>query len=263
MKYCAITGAADGIGRALALLFAAAGYAIIGIDRDAERSEHTRAKLVRGGALATFLHANLADVAEVAALLERLAAGPSIDVFIHNAGISAVGPFVSTSLAQQQAVLDVNLQAPLLLTAGLLRQSQLAPGGTLMYISSLSHFVRYPGAAGYAASKDGLAAYARSLAIALAPRDLHVLTVYPGPTRTEHARRYSSDYRREHRRMPPERLAEQIFCAVLARRRTRIPGAGNRLFAALGTYAPWLTAFAMRKTLFEKLPASLLGDHQA
>lgn len=257
MKYCAITGAADGIGRALALRFAAAGYGIIGIDRDAERSEHTRAELVRGGALATFLHADLANHAEVTALLERLAAGPKIDVFIHNAGISAVGPFATSSLAQQQAVLDINLQAPLLLTAGLLRQSQLAPGGTLVYISSLSHFVSYPGAAGYAASKDGLAAYARSLAIALAPRDLHVLTVYPGPTRTAHAQRYSPDNRREHRRMPPERLAKQIFRAVLARRCALIPGAGLRLFAALGTYAPWLTAYAMRKTLFEKLLESL------
>lgn len=260
MRYCAITGAADGIGRALALRFASAGYGIIGIDRDPELSERTRAELVRGGAIAAFLHADLAQSAEVAALLERLAAGPLIDVFVHNAGISAVGPFASASLAQQQAVLGVNLQAPLLLTAGLLRQQQIAPGGTLVYLSSLSRFVSYPGAASYAASKDGLAAYARSLAIALAPRGIHVLTVYPGPTRTAHARRYSPDNRREHRRMPPERLADLTYHAVLARQRTLIPGAGNRLFAALGTYAPWLTAYAMRKTLFEKLPASPLQE---
>lgn len=253
MRYCAITGAADGIGRALARRFAAAGYAIIGMDRDAERSERTRAELVRSGAIAAFLHTDLAGSAAVAVLLDRLAAGPPIDILIHNAGISAVCPFAMSDINQQQAVLDVNLQAPLLLTAGLLRQNQIARGGALVYISSLSRFISYPGAAGYAASKDGLAAYARSLEIALAPRGIHVLTVYPGPTRTAHARRYSPDNRREHQRMPPERLADLIYRALLARRRTLIPGVGNQLFAALGTYLPWLAAYAMRKTLFDKL----------
>ncbi len=254
MKHVLITGAADGIGRALARRFAAAGWRVTGLDRDAARAAQTAAEIRDAGGTVRFVLANLADAASLDALPAQLAADGPIDVLIHNAGISAVGPFARSELAQQQAVLTVNLEVPLLLTAALLRQGQLGAGGTVVFISSLSHFVSYPGAAVYAASKDGLAAYARSLAAAR--RDLHVLTVFPGPTRTAHARRYSPDNRNEHRRMAPERLADEIFRAVGRRRRRLIPGVANRLLAILGTLAPWLTAWLMRKTLLDKLEAA-------
>ncbi|MDQ6613078.1 MAG: SDR family NAD(P)-dependent oxidoreductase, partial [Gemmatimonadota bacterium] len=121
----------------------------------------------------------------------------------------------------------------------------------LVFISSLSHFVGYPGAATYAASKDGLHAYASSLSAST--RSLRVLTVYPGPTRTAHARRYSPDNTRETRRMPPDRLALAILGAVQQRRRTLIPGAANRMFALLGVSARGLTNILMRRALFDKL----------
>lgn len=113
----------------------------------------------------------------------------------------------------------------------------------------------YPGAAVYAASKDGLASYARSLAVALAPQGIHVLTVYPGPTRTAHARRYSPDNSREARRMPPDKLAAAVVRAVARRQRVLVPGAGNQLFAVIGRWFPGLGEWAMKKTLWEKLRA--------
>ncbi len=183
----------------------------------------------------------------------QLSAGPAIDLLIHNAGINCVGPFATSDLAAQQKVLDVNLAAPLQLTAALLRGGKIAAGGSLVFISSLSRLVSYPGAAVYAASKDGLASYARSLAVALAPQGIHVLTVYPGPTRTAHARRYSPDNRREARRMPPEALAAAVVRAVQRRERTLVPGVGNRLFAVTGRWFPSLAERAMSKTLWEKL----------
>ena len=175
-------------------------------------------------------------------------------MLILNAGISAVGHFGTIALDQQQAVLDVNFVAPLLIVAELLHHKHVTAHGSVVFMSSLSHFASYPGAAVYAASKDGLARYARCLAIA--ETDLHVLTVYPGPTRTAHARRYSPDNRREQRRMPPERLAALIFDAVVRRRHTLIPGRANQAFAVAGHVFPALTEWLMRKTLFEKLPQS-------
>lgn len=251
--HCLITGAADGIGRALALAFAAAGYTITGIDIDAERAMRTQAELQNSGAAARFAIADLAKATDIAKVVATLAERPPIDVLIHNAGINAVGPFATADLNRQLLVLKLNLTAPLLLTAALLRQNQLAQGGSLVFISSLSHFVSYPGAAVYAASKDGLAAYARSLAVALAPQNIHVLTVYPGPTRTEHARRYSPDNSREHRRMPPEKLARQILAAVQSRQSRLIPGFGNRIMALLGRLWPGVAEQAMRRTIFDKL----------
>jgi hypothetical protein len=252
--HAVITGAADGIGKALAQCCAAAGYRIVGIDRDAAQAARAQAELAQAGATVEFIQADLASEAAIERVLHRLDAGPPIDLFVHNAGINAVGHFGHLALEQQQAVLDVNLLAPLLLTAGLLRHEMLADRASLVFMASLSCFVGYPGAAVYAASKDGLAAYARSLRVALAEQHIHVLTVYPGPTRTAHARRYSPDNRREARRMPPEHLAAQILVAVQRRQPVLIPGAAGRLFALLGHYAPALAERVMKQTILDRLP---------
>ncbi|MCZ6598000.1 MAG: SDR family NAD(P)-dependent oxidoreductase [Planctomycetota bacterium] len=254
MIRCAITGAADGIGRALALRFGRAGFQVHGVDVDAERSERTRGELEALGVSASFTVADLGTEDGLTRAAEGLAGERPLDVLIHNAGINAVGRFAEADLDLQRTLLRINLLAPMVLTAGLLAGERIARGGTIVFLSSLSHFVGYPGAAAYAASKDGLASYARSLRVALAPRDVNVLTVYPGPTRTEHARRHSPPGASEAKRMPPEELADRIYKAVRARRRTLIPGAANRLFAVLGHVAPGVTERALRKAIFEKLP---------
>lgn len=250
-KHCVITGAADGIGRELALAFARDGYAITGIDRDAVRGQLLLRDVRTAGGSATMLQADLANSDDMARLVDVLGTIPLVDVVIHNAGTSAVGAFARSRITEQRAVIDVNLLAPMLLTNSLIGRQRFANGATLVFISSLSHFVGYPGAAVYAASKDGLHAYARS--IATCTGNVRVLTVYPGPTRTMHARRYSPDNASEERRMPPEQLAAAILRAVQRRKRTLIPGAANRMFALLGVSARGLTNTIMRRTLFEKL----------
>ena len=253
MKHCVITGAADGIGRALAQRFAAENYTITGVDVDAERAEQTQKELSRNGATVTFLLADLSCEKDIVDLSAALKERPPIDVLIHNAGINAVGSFAYSNLQHQQKVLDINLLAPMILTTDVLREKHVVHGGSLVFISSLSRVVSYPGAVVYAASKDGLASYARSMAAALTKDDMHVLTVYPGPTRTAHARRYSPDNRNEQRRMSPERLADLIHQSVQQRHRVLIPGMSNRIFALVGRLAPGLVERVMRRTLFEKL----------
>lgn len=248
-----ITGAADGIGKALAYRFAVAGYEIIGIDRNVTQAYHTQAELTAAGASVLFLPADLAQETDLKQLLDRLTPLAPLDLFIHNAGISAIGQFAQLEVAQQQAVIQVNLVAPMYLTAGLLRRQLLNRPSSLVFIASLSHFTGYPGATAYAASKDGLTSYARSLSVALAAEAVQVLTVFPGPTRTAHARRYSPDNRQEHRRMPPEQVADLIFRAVQYRQRLLIPGWNNRLFAWIGHYLPPVAEFAMKQLIFKKL----------
>lgn len=248
-----ITGAADGIGRALAFACGLAGYDIVGVDVDEARSHQTSADLANGGIFNRFLQVDLADSAQVTHLVSQLSLDGPYDLVIHNAGINAVGRFEEIDPARQQAVMAINLVAPMLLTAGLLTERQISANGVLIFISSLSHFAGYPGAAVYAATKDGIASYARSLRVGLAPKHVHVLTVFPGPTRTAHARRYSPDNSREHKRMLPEELADQILRAAQRRQWTLIPGLGNRFFALAGRIAPRLVERVMRKTLYEKL----------
>lgn len=260
---CVITGAADGIGRALALRFAQAGYRICGVDVDALRATDVVTELAaladqaKSDVEASFVIADLSTEVGRKTAVSQLLSGPSIDVFIHNAGINAVGPFASLPMERQLKVIDVNLRAPLWITAVLEANHKLAADGSLVFLSSLSKFVGYPGAAVYAATKDGLAAYGRSLRVGLGT-GRNVLTVYPGPTRTAHARRYSPDNGRESRRLPPEALAEGIFQAVEKRQAHYIPGVGNKAFATLGKLFPNLMHRAMKKTIYDPLQGKTL-----
>lgn len=253
MRHALITGAAEGIGRALAEVFGLHHFAVTGVDVNGELAAHTQEELAERGMSLIFHLADLGDAVALEQLTANLIAGPPIDVLVHNAGISCVGAFARSDLAHQRAVLAVNLRAPIQLTAALLHANKIAAGGAIIFISSLARFASYPGAAVYGASKAALAAYARSLVADLAAQDIHVLVVYPGPTRTSHARRYSPDNRREARRMPPEVLAASIYRALERRERVLVPGFANGFIARLSCWAPTLVEWVMRKTILEKL----------
>jgi short-subunit dehydrogenase len=253
--HVAITGAAGGIGHALALRFAAAGYRITAIDIDRARLDALAAELAPTGVQTTTHVADLTQPDGCLRLIAELATQPPITVWIHNAGISAVGPFTQQPLEPQQAVVELNLMAPLCLTVGLAAQTAQPIPRSLVYISSLSVYVGYPGAAVYAATKEGVASFAASLRALAAPTQQHILTVYPGPTRTEHAARYSPDNRNAHRRMDPAHLADRIFVAVTRRQAQLLPGFSARAMAAVGSLAPGLMALIMRRTLYAKLRA--------
>lgn len=245
MSKIVITGAADGIGKALAAQYVEAGHIVIGVDVDETRAQKTQAEL---GENLSFIIADLSDETALEKVAEEIGSG--VDVLIHNAGISEVGYFEDSNLDNQQRVIAVNLVAPMVLTRHLAARRALPDGASIVFVSSLSRYVSYPGASVYAATKDGLASYARSFSVAY-PK-LHVLTVYPGPTRTAHARRYSPDNSKENSRMSPEVLASRIIRAIEKKQRILIPSAGTWVFAILGRVAPPLTNFAMKKTLLEK-----------
>ena len=240
-----ITGAADGIGRALAQRLLGQGWTVVGVDRDAERA-HAERRI--GWHLA-----DLASREELDLLSGLLADEEPFHLVVHDAGISCVGRFETSDLAAQEAVLAVNLRAPLLLTPALLAAGRLAPGGSLVFVSSLSHYVGYPGAAVYAATKDALASYGRSLSAALSARGAHVLTLFPGPTRTAHAARYAPPGADASRRMSPERVADAVLHALTKRRRRLVPGLGNRIAARLGRWFPGLMDRLMRRLLLDQV----------
>lgn len=248
-----ITGSASGIGKELARRFLEAGRDVVGIDHNEAAIAQTVAEFGSFGGRFTFHVGDLGRSSELDQLIGNLVAGPTIDVLVHNAGINLVGRYEKSDLPAQRQVLAVNLTAPLVMTARLLEHGKLGDRSSLVFVSSLSHFVSYPGAAVYAASKDGLASFASSLSVSLAARGVNVLTVFPGPTRTEHARKHSPDNRHEHRRMEPSRLAELVFLAVEKRGRILIPGRANRLMAQIGLWRPSWAEWAMRRAILSRL----------
>lgn len=241
-----VTGAADGIGRALAVQLLAQGWQVEGVDVDAARM---------AAQPEVHWHAcDLADAGAVQRLGATLAAAAPFDLVLHNAGISATGRFATQAPAAWQRVLAVNLAAPLLLTPALLAAGRVRAGGTLAFVASLSHQVGYPGAAAYAASKDGLASYARSVRMAVRERGLHVLVAFPGPTRTEHARRHAPPGSDEARRMPPGEVAAAILSGVRRRRAVVVPGVASRAGAFLGEWLPCVTDRILVRSILQRLP---------
>jgi Short-chain dehydrogenases of various substrate specificities len=248
MKHCVITGAATPFGRALARRFAQADYSITGIGDDATQGEHFRSHLVAKGYTASWITANLTLEADVQHILSQLSAKPTVNVCIHHATLNKPGLFAQSDLKQQKAVLTVNFLLPVLLTNGLLDQGSLADGSSVVFMASLAHFTGYPGAAIYAASKEGQASYARSLAVILARRNMHVLTVYAGLERASPtALPDTDDDAPQHKQL--EQLSNAIYRAVQSRRRLLIPGFGNRMLATFGPRLPGLMRWMLRSHL--------------
>jgi hypothetical protein len=228
---------------------------VVIVDRDQDRAEFTAGDVRQQGGQASVLVADLLEPAAVAQLTRALTDAIGLAGLILNAGINHTGPFRASALAAQKQVFDVNLRAPVHLIAAALRRG-LARGSHLVAMSSLSRYVSYPGATVYAATKDALALLVRSLRPSLAPAGVNTLVVYPGPTRTAHARRYSPDNSREARRMPPETVAAHVVAAMLARRPAVIPGLANQLFAAAGVWLPDLVEAQMVRALYARLASA-------
>ena len=284
-----VTGASAGLGHAIAAQLLAAGRLVTGIDRDpapeAFRAASEEGRDGPNGPRYRHERADLSSPAETDALVARLltplaplsplphpegraptareaamAGGPpGYDLVVMAAGISATGRFEAIPATAHGALLRVNAEAPLVMADALIAAGALHGDGTLVLVSSLSVDVGYPGAASYAASKDALHAYGRSLNAARRKakgglRPPRVLTVLPGPLRTEHAARHAPEGSGEAKRMVPGQCAALILRAVRARRTGVLrPGAGAGLAGAFGRLLPGPSARLMRRVLFDRL----------
>ncbi len=180
-----ITGAAGGLGKALALELARTGYAITGVDLRPEGLAELERELAAAGARSATATADVTDAeglrAAVAALEKRL--GPT-ELLVANAGIGRENSALAFSAADFEAQVRVNLlgvaNSVAAVLPGMLRRSR----GHLVAISSLASFRGLPRMAGYCASKAGLNALMDALRVELRPRGIHVTTVCPGWIRT-------------------------------------------------------------------------------
>ena len=241
-----VTGGAAGLGRALVLECQSRGMEVVIVDREQP------APFAANPAVVTVI-ADLGREDEIAELEKSLALHRPFDIAIMNAGINATGPFEKIDANAHAQLIRVNLVAPLLLTRFLIAADMINRGGTLIFISSLSHQVGYPGAAVYAATKDGIAVFARSIKRSLNRKGINVLTVTPGPLDTDHARLHAPPGSREQGRSNPARVARSI---IDRRKRNGIfaPGVGTAVLALLGRWFPRLATTMMRRIIFAKFP---------
>lgn len=183
-----VTGASRGIGRAIAMEFAAAGDRVAIHHRDSPELAANLAAELPGTGHAV-VQADLADSGAVQAMVDDAADRlGGLDVLVNNAGVFTAHPIADVSYEQWQqhwqATLGVNLIGAANVTWCAVRHMR-ERGGAIINVSSRGAFRGEPSSPAYGASKAGLNSFGQSLAIALAPLGIAVSTVAPGFVATD------------------------------------------------------------------------------
>jgi NAD(P)-dependent dehydrogenase (short-subunit alcohol dehydrogenase family) len=192
-KTVLVTGASSGLGKQTAITSSEYGATVIITGRHEGRLEETY-RLLHGEGHLKFL----ADLTIQADIDRLVAALPMLDGLVHSTGISELSPAQFITEETISRTFRISFEASVLLTAGILRKKKLAKGNSsIVFISSIS--TRYPfvGGAMYISAKAALEAYARVLALELAPRGTRVNCIAPAfvrtPMLTETAENFSQE----------------------------------------------------------------------
>lgn len=179
-----VTGAAHGIGRGIALEFASSGARVALVDADAEQGAATAAAAAARGPGAVFISADLGVTGECRrAAAEAAARLGGIDILVNNVGIQSTESYRTaedTSEELWDRILTVNLKSHFLMAKYCLPEIRLRGGGVIINVASVQGLQSMPKVPAYAASKGGLLALTRQLALDYAAHGVRVLAVNPG-----------------------------------------------------------------------------------
>ena len=195
-KIVLVTGAQQGIGRAMAVEFAAAGADIAVNWLDDQDAAEQVANQVRGcGRRATLVKADVAQIEQVQSMVSAAqeALGP-IDVLVNNAGVFPRVPFLEMTENDWDYVLDVNLKGSCF-CAQSVAKAMVSAGrpGVIINLTSGAAFRSSPRGVHYVASKGGVLSMTRAMALELAPYRIRVNAIAPGLTDTAQPRYGSSE----------------------------------------------------------------------
>jgi len=181
-----VTGAGRGIGRAIALKFAAEGADVVCVSRTQENSEKVAAE-VRGLGRKAWAHAvDVADAAAVNAAAEKiLVECGKVDILVNNAGVTRDDLLMRMSEADWDAVLNTNLKGAFLFTKAFSRALIRQRSGRIINVASVIGLIGNAGQSNYAASKAGLIGFSKSVARELASRGITVNVLAPGFIETD------------------------------------------------------------------------------
>ena len=186
-KVALITGAARGIGKAIALKFAAEGADVAFTDLVInEAAEETIAEIAAFGHKVKGYASNAANFDETHAVVEEILRDfGRIDILVNNAGITKDGLVMRMSEAQWDAVIAVNLKSAFNFIHAVVPQMARQRGGSIINMASIAGQMGNPGQVNYASSKAGLIAMAKSVAKEMGSRGIRANAIAPGYVITE------------------------------------------------------------------------------
>lgn len=191
-KVAVVTGAKQGIGKGIALTLAKAGAKVAVVDLDIAECQAVCEEITKLGSRAIAIKCDISKKSDIDAMVkgtvDKLGA---LDILVNNAGIYPFVPYDKMTEADWDKVIDINLKGTFLATQAATKV--MPEGGRIVNISSIASVVGFAGLAHYCASKGGVNAMIRALAVELAPRKITVNAVAPGAIQTPGASQGMND----------------------------------------------------------------------
>jgi len=176
-----VTGASQGLGRAMAVALAASGAYVVGVARNEQKLQETLAEIEAAGGRGEIRACDVSQRESVDALIETIAeTHGKLSVLVNNAGITRDTLLPSMSDEQWDDVINTNLRGAFLFSRAASRYMMRARYGRIINIASVSGLIGNAGQCNYSASKAGLIGMTRSLSKELAKRNVTVNAVAPG-----------------------------------------------------------------------------------
>lgn len=185
-KVALVTGAANGIGKAMATLFAAEGASVLVVDKDRLHGEETVNAITALGGKAVLCVADVSRQQDVNAAMETaMDVFGTVDILVNDAAVQLNKPLLETTTAEFERVIATNLTSTFMFTRDVAKlMIAQKKGGAILNFSSTFAVVGSPGYLAYHASKGGIASLTRAAAVALLPYGIRVNSIAPGTVET-------------------------------------------------------------------------------
>ena len=238
---CLVTGASSGIGAALAREFAGHGHTVVlTARREAELDALADRIAGQGQPRPHVVTADIGTPDGIAALEQALRErGLAVAILVNNAGFGLLGAAAELDLAQQLAIVDLNVRALTDLTLRFLPDITRQQGG-ILNVASIAGFMPGPGMAVYHASKAFAVSFSEALHAEMDGKGVRVTALCPGPVPTGFFQRAGipHGYFPSYLARSAERVARDGYEGLMAGRRLVIPGGPNRLVTLLPRFLP-------------------------
>jgi len=239
-EWALVTGASSGIGEALARELARRGYGLLLVARDQGRLELLAKAISREPGTAIKIYCkDLSDPGAAHALVATLDdAQTPVSVLVNNAGFGIHGLFAQTDLGRELALVNLQIQALLILTKACLPGMLRRRGGRILNVASVYSYAPVPMQAVYAAGKAFMLSFSESLAAELRGTGVSVTVLCPGITATAFRTRAGLPEKKTWLSMDPRAVAAIACRGLFLNKAVVVPGWINRLYVCAARFVP-------------------------